>query len=176
MPTRAEHIEDIRLRLTGRIDAVGERVWRGRVETIPPRSMPAICLYAPEEDSGEALVRGGHAQYRPTHTLAIEVRVPDANGFDVAAGDIVEEIKTILFRDPAWTVRFQPHPRWRVRQFVDRRGEQAFCGEVLTLVVADKQPVAYPPLAPQLTRITASADVDGDGVADLTSQTNIEEE
>lgn len=177
MPTRAAHLTDIETRLAGKIAKVGDRVYRSRTKTLDPaRHLPAICLYAPDEDSGPSIVTGGHAQYRPTHTLAIEIRVAEKDGFDVEAGAITEAVKTLLFTDPAWSGRFQPHPTWRVRQFFDRRGEQTFCGEVLTITAADKKPTAYPPAAPLLTGITAQADVDGDGAADITSQADAPED
>lgn len=170
MPERADHLEDIRARLADMIDGVGDHVYRSRVVTLSTNMLPAVCLYAPEEDSGDAIAAGGHAQYRPTHTLCIEIRVGHGDGFDLAAGKVVKRIKDLLFRDPDWTGRFKPHPRWSVKQFLDRRGDEVFCGEVLTITVTDKRPTDYPPTAPQLTGISASADMDGDGVGDIHSR------
>ncbi|MBF0325993.1 MAG: hypothetical protein HQL42_13105 [Alphaproteobacteria bacterium] len=170
MATRADHLDDIKDRLLGKIAQVNQRVYVSRVKTLDPaKHLPAICLYGPAERSGQALVTGGHAQFRPTHTLAIEVRVQEADGFDVLAGEIVGQILTILFTDPAWTTRFKPHPTYEVKQFLDRRGEQSFCGEVLTLTVEDKRPTAWSPVGPALTGVTGQADLDGDGEPELTT-------
>lgn len=167
MPTRAEHLEDIRERLSGKIATVGDKVYRARVKTLGEGQLPAICLYAPDEDGTEPVVTGGHPQYRPFHTLAIEIRVKHGDGFDVAAGQIVEAVKQLLFTDSDWRARFAGHARYRVRQFLDHRGETAFCGEVLTLTVQDARPTEYKPGAPELALIHFAQDVDGDGAPDV---------
>lgn len=168
MPTRAEHLEDIKARLSGKIPQVGDRIYRSRVQTLSVEKFPSICLYAPQEESGESLVTGGSPQFQPTHTLAIEIRVAGKDGFDLEAGAIAEQVKVLLLTDQDWLKRFKPYPRLSIRQFLDRRGEQTFCGEVLTLTAMDRRPTEYKPNAPMLSAITLQTDIDGDGTAEIT--------
>ncbi|EPY01384.1 hypothetical protein [Magnetospirillum fulvum] len=172
MPSRTEHLIDIEARLKGQIPQVGDRIYRSRVKRLTPDKLPAICLYAPEKDGGAALVTGGTAQYQPTHTLAIEVRVTEADGFDVEAEAISEAVIDLLFRDQDWMARFERYPHFSARQFLDHRGEETFAGEVVTIRLRDRRPTEYRPRAPRLGGITLQIDVDGDGnpefSADLT--------
>lgn len=169
MPTRAEHLDDIRARLSGKIAIVGARVWRGRVTAIPPAQLPAVCLYAPQEDSGEVEAVGTQPAYQPTHTLVVEVRVPFSDGFDIAAGAVVEQVRHILLTDQGWLKRFKPYPRFAIRQFLERRtGEEAFCGEVLTITAMDRRPTEYRPNAPMLSGVSLGIDITGDGVPEIT--------
>lgn len=161
MPTRAEHLQDIFDRLSGKVAPVGGNIFRSRVAALPVNKLPAICLYAPEEDSGPAEVVTAQPQYQPSYTLAIEIRVPERDGFDVLAGEIAEAVKTLLLTDQDWINRFRRYPRWKVRQFLERRGEESFCGEVITLTVTDRRPTEYRPKAPMLTGITQQAVVAG---------------
>lgn len=159
MTTRAQHLQDIIDRLKDRIPAVGDRLYPSRVVTLPTTLLPAICLYGPEEDSGPPEVTGAQPQYQPTHTLAIEVRVAEKDGFDVEAGAIAETVKQLLFADQSWLNRFKRYPTWKVRQFLDRRGQDSFCGEVITLTVTDRRPTEFLPNAPSLSGIRITAQV-----------------
>lgn len=176
MPTRAEHLADIRTRLDGKIAEVGDHVYCSRVVTLAPNLLPAICLYAPEEDSGAAEVPGAQPQYQPTHTLAIEIRVPEDDGFDVTAGAITEAIKVLLFTDQGWLNRFKRYPRWRVKQFLERRGDDSFCGEVLTLTVTDRRPTEFRPVAPLLAGITTAVEIGGGAITVTTNVPPVPEE
>lgn len=164
MPSRYDHLADIKARLLGRIEPIGAAIHLARVKTLDVDQLPALCLYAPEATSGEPLATGTAPQFAPTVHLAIEVRVPEADGFDQAAGAIVERIKTLLFTDPVWLRRFKRYPTWRVHQYLDRRGETTFCGEVMTIQAEDRVPTVFEPVATRLGGVTATALVGDDRI------------
>ena len=155
MTSRHEHLQDIAARLTGSIGDIN--IWLSRVKTLDVDQLPAICLYAPEEQSGEVEARGAAPQFRPHYHLTVEVRVREADGFDTEAGRIIELVKKRLFCDPVWLSRFDRYPTWHINQFLDRRGEQTFCGEVLVIAARDRLPIEFPPVAATLDSVTATA-------------------
>lgn len=175
MPTRAEHLADIQGRLVGKIPSVGDRVYLSRVVTLPVTLLPAICLYGPKEDSGPPEVTGAQAQYQPTHTLAIEVRVAETDGFDVEAGAISEAVKQLLFTNPDWMNRFKRYPTWQVQQYLERRGQDSFCGETVTLTATDRRPTEFRPNAPDLAGITSTARVGNTSITAIVNRPAAEE-
>lgn len=166
MPTRHDHLVDIKDRL--KAGAIGCFVHVARVKTLDSEQLPAICLYAPEESSGHVLAQGTAPQFQPSFKLCIEVRVGYGDGFDVKAGQLVEKVKAILLTDPVWLARFKRYPTWHVQQYLDHRGEQSFCGEIMTIEAADRVPTVFSPNAGQLEVVTATAKLgDSSVTADL---------
>lgn len=163
MTSRAAHLDDIRARLADKIPAVGARVWRSRIKTIDPaKHLPCICLYAPDEKSGQPEAAGAQPMFSPVYTFAIEIRTAETDGFDLQAGAIAEAVKALLYSDPAWLRRFKPYPHWDIRQFLDRRGESSFCGEVITITAQSRRPLDFRPPAPVVSGLTLAVDADGD--------------
>jgi len=168
MPSAAAHLDDLAARLRGNLPGVGERVYCSRLRAIDPTEFPVVCLYAPESHSGEAPSPSMQPQYQPTHQLAVEVRCAEADGFDAQAAEILDAALDLLLRDQAWLARYKRYPAWTRRQYLERRPEQSFCGEVLTLTVRDGKPTAYPPRAPDLAAIGLTVKVKDQTAAAIT--------
>ncbi|MBF0251798.1 MAG: hypothetical protein HQL35_14345 [Alphaproteobacteria bacterium] len=171
MPTRIEHLADLQFRLLNKT-AAGARVYRSRTARTDARDLPAILLYAPDE-TGEP-VGAGAPQYAMDVTLAVEVRVNGvADDWDTQAAGLMDEIKQILFTDPAWTARWARAARFQVHQYLDGQGEAVLAGEVLTLTCRDDDLAVFEPVGlTTLDRIDVTVDHAGpdgpDGVTDAT--------
>ncbi len=151
--TRPEILADARTRLLDRTDA-GDRIFVARVFDLPEDLLPALCLYAPDE---EGTPLGGHPQWTRSLTLAIEVRVTASRDWGVAAARLTGQALRALAADPVWTALWRDVPAYRMRQFLDPQGATPLCGEVLTLTLVPSRTFEIVPLAPRLTGLTTRA-------------------
>jgi len=169
MSARLTELKDTETRLTGKT-AAGASVHRSRGLNTSPDDLPAILLYAPDEDGTP--IGAGHPQFNLSITLAVEVRVAATGDWDTAAAALMDEVKTTLFTDPDWTRRWAKPISYRIRQYIEAKGERPLCGEVMTLSLEPAATDEYQPVAqPELANVTFDIDLTvptPDGVADVT--------
>jgi len=140
MPSRLDHLDDLTTRLLGKTNC-GNNVFRSRVAAVDEGKLPAICVYAPTE-TGTPL-GAGHPQYQMTVTLMIEIRLSDSTDWDLKTGVIVEQVKNVLFTDPAWTGRWVSAPDFRVQQYLEDKAHKPFVGEVIEMTCRVADPDEY---------------------------------
>lgn len=145
------------VRLLKGATAAGQRVYPARVSANDAKKLPAINVYTTNDRGTGKADAGGPPTFKMVTTLVVECEVAEADGWQIAADNLAEQVETRLLANANFIKEFEAVPAYNTAVGLKDGGEKPHCRAVIAIDL-QYTVVIEPEVQDSLGRVVATVD------------------